>query len=158
MGRKVLITFLALIGLILLTFIGLGIASHYSSPELGIVDGKLRACPDSPNCVCSEAYAETDASHHIPPVKLSGNNTEAPWKLLRQTIIDQGGQIIREDNSYLHAEFTSSIFRFVDDLELRMDRQNGLIHLRSASRVGRSDLGANRKRIEAIWQAFGEQH
>jgi len=155
MGRKVLITFLLLIGLILFAFVALGITSHYTTPDAGLVDGKLKVCPGNPNCVCSESYAETDATHQIPPVKFSGKNSEMPWKLLRQAVIDQGGQIIREDDSYLHAEFTSSIFRFVDDLELRMDRQNGLIHLRSASRVGRSDLGANRKRVEAIWHRFG---
>jgi uncharacterized protein (DUF1499 family) len=156
MGRKVLITFLVLIGLILFAFVALGITSHYITPDVGMVDGKLKVCPGNPNCVCSESYAESDASHHIPPVKLNGTNIEVLWKLLRQAVIDQGGQIVREDDSYLHAEFTSSIFRFVDDLELRMDRQNGLIHLRSASRVGRSDLGANRKRIEAIWHRLGE--
>jgi len=155
MGRKVLITFLVLIGLILIAFIALGITSHYTTPDVGLVDGKLKACPGSPNCVCSESYAETDAAHQISSVKLSGINIEAPWKLLRQAVIDQGGQIIREDDVYLHAEFTSSVFRFVDDLELRMDRQSGLIHLRSASRVGHSDLGANRKRVEAIWHRFG---
>jgi len=155
MGRNVLISFLILIGLILVAFIALGITSHYTTPDLGMDHGKLKACPSSPNCVCSESYAESDASHLIPPVKLNGSNIEALWKLLRQAVIDQGGQIIREDDTYLHAEFTSSIFRFVDDLELRMDRKNGLIHLRSASRVGRSDLGANRKRVEAIWHRFG---
>ena len=156
MRKKVLLTLSLIIGLPLLALVGLSIISHYTSPELGLVDGKLRACPDSPNCVCSEAYSGADAAHHTPPVKLNGNNMEAPWQLLRQAVIDQGGQIIREDDTYLHAEFTSPIFRFVDDLELRMDRQNEVIHLRSASRVGRSDLGANRKRIEAIWHSLGD--
>jgi len=155
-GRNVLISFLVLIGLILFAFVALGITSHYTTPDVGMVDGKLKDCPGNPNCVCSESYAGTDAGHQIPPVKLNGKNIETPWKLLRQAVIDQGGAIITEREDYLHAEFTSSIFRFVDDLELRMDRQKGVIHLRSASRVGRSDLGANRKRIEAIWHSLGE--
>jgi len=156
MGKKVLITFLVFIGFVLIASVALGITSHYTTPDVGMVDGKLRPCPDSPNCVCSEVYAGTDAAHQIPAVRLNGNRLEAPWMLLRESIIDQGGRIIREDDSYLHAEFTSPIFRFVDDLELRMDRQEGVIHLRSASRVGHSDLGANRKRIEAIWNGLGE--
>jgi len=156
MGSKVLISFLVVIGFILIASVALGIISHYTTPDVGMVDGKLRSCPDSPNCVCSEAYTETDATHQIPAVRVKGKNIEAPWELLRESVIDQGGTIIREDNGYLHAEFSSSIFRFVDDLELRVDRQEGVIHLRSASRVGHSDFGANRKRIEAVWNGLGE--
>ena len=150
MGRNVLISILVLIGLILFASIALGITSHYTTPKLGLDHGKLKACPGNPNCVCSESYAETDASHQIPPLKLSGQNIEASWKLLSQAVIDQGGTIIIESEDYLHAEFTSSIFRFVDDLEARLDKTSGNIHLRSASRVGHSDFGANRKRVEAI--------
>jgi len=156
MPKRVMTTIAVTIAILFLALMVLSIASHYSSPELGIVDGKLKACPDSPNCVCSETYAEADAAHQVSPVKLNGQSIETPWKLLRESIIDQGGSIISEDDSYLHAEFSSSIFRFVDDLELRMDRRDQVIHLRSASRVGHSDLGANRKRIEAIWNGLGE--
>ncbi len=158
MGKKMLVTILLLIGLPLLALIGLGILSHLSNPGVGIEDGTLRPCPDSPNCICSEPYTETDAAHQISPVKLSGKNIAAPWKLLKQAVIEQGGVIITEREDYLHAEFTSPVFRFVDDLELRMDRQNRTVHIRSASRVGRSDLGANRKRVEAIWKKIGGIH
>lgn len=158
MGRKALTTFLILIGLILLASVGLGIASHYSTPDVGIIEGKLKACPGNPNCVCSETYPDVDPSHQIPPIKVSTKDIHLPWKLLKQVIVDQGGAIISEREGYLHAEFTSTVFRFVDDLELRADQQNGMIHIRSTSRVGRSDLGANRKRVEAVWQAFGEHH
>jgi len=150
MGKKVLISFLVFIGFVLVASVALGITSHYSSPELGLANGKLRPCPDSPNCVCSEQYTEMDATHQIPPIKTGNSDIELPWKLLKQTIIDQGGAIMTEREGYLHAEFTSSIFRFVDDLEARLDRASGQIHLRSAARVGHSDLGANRKRVEAI--------
>lgn len=158
MGKKALITMIVLIGLILLALIALGITSHVTTPDVGVVDGKLKACPGSPNCVCSEAYPDADPAHQIPPIKVNAEEMQLPWKLLREAIIDQGGEIISERDDYLHAEFTSPVFRFVDDLEMRADRQEGVIHLRSASRVGRSDFGANRKRVEAIWKRFGEQH
>jgi uncharacterized protein (DUF1499 family) len=65
-----------------------------------------------------------------------------------------GGKIITDDGGYLHATFTSRIFRFVDDLELRLDGENGIIHLRSASRTGYSDFGVNRKRAEQFQALF----
>lgn len=158
MGRKVLTGISILVAIILFAFIALAVTSQYSTPDVGVVDGKLKACPGNPNCVCSEAYAGADEGHQIPPIKVNSNDLETPWELLRQAIVDQGGSIIKEEKGYLHAEFTSPIFRFVDDLEMRADRQDGVVHLRSASRVGRSDFGANRKRVEAIWKRFGEQH
>ena len=158
MGKKLLMTASIIIGLMLLALIALGMASHYTAADVGVVGGKLKVCPDSPNCVCSEAYSDSDPAHHIPPIKIGTGDMQLPWNLLKQSIIDQGGAIVSEHENYLHAEFTSPIFRFVDDLEMRADQQNGVIHLRSASRVGRSDLGANRKRVEAIWTSFGEKH
>ncbi|RME32632.1 MAG: DUF1499 domain-containing protein, partial [Gammaproteobacteria bacterium] len=64
------------------------------------------------------------------------------------------GRILRDEGDYLHAIFTTPLFRFTDDLECRLDRQAGLIHLRSASRVGHWDLGANRRRAERLRAAF----
>ena len=67
---------------------------------------------------------------------------------------DMGGRIRAEETGYLAGTFTSSIFRFVDDLEVRIDSDRNTVHLRSASRVGRSDLGANRKRVERLKASF----
>jgi len=112
-------------------------------PELGLIDGKLRICPDKPNCVSSQAGADDDI-HAIAPL------SSADWQALQQAIAAAGGDIVQDDGHYLHATFSSSLFRFVDDLEaLRVDAA-GVIHIRSASRVGYSDLGVNRKRVEAI--------
>ena len=71
-----------------------------------------------------------------------------------QEIRDMGGVIREQREDYLAATFTSSIFRYVDDLEIRVDVAAGQIHLRSASRVGRSDLGANRARVERLKAAL----
>jgi uncharacterized protein (DUF1499 family) len=62
--------------------------------------------------------------------------------------------MVTVEDRYIHAEFTSALFRFVDDVEFQIDAESGLIHFRSASRVGRSDLGVNRKRMESIRMAF----
>ena len=63
-------------------------------------------------------------------------------------------KVVRQDERYLHAEFTSALFRFVDDVELLLDADAGVVHVRSASRIRYSDMGANRRRVEAIRSAF----
>lgn len=112
-------------------------------PALGLVDGHLRACSAKPNCVNSEAPGE-DGEHAIAPF------AHADWASLRQAIEACGGTVDQDDGHYLHATFTSRLFRFVDDVELRRDAAHDLVQVRSASRVGQSDLGVNRKRIESI--------
>ncbi|MDX8404329.1 MAG: DUF1499 domain-containing protein [Mariprofundaceae bacterium] len=155
---KLIISAAMMAGLIVLAFVALGMWSHSKPPDLGIVEGKLQPCPDKPNCVCSELYPDRQQMHTIAPIVVSGEEMGKAWKLLRDAIEMSGGIVISETDSYLHAEFVSQLFRFVDDVEIRLDRDNRKIHLRSASRVGHSDLGANRKRIETIWNNFGSHH
>jgi uncharacterized protein (DUF1499 family) len=76
------------------------------------------------------------------------------WQRVRSILKEQGGRIEEETTGYLRATFTTRVFRFVDDLELRIDERNGLIQVRSASRVGFSDMGLNRKRVENLRAAF----
>lgn len=144
-------------GIILLAFFALALWSQSITPVLGALEGKLQPCPDSPNCVCSESYPNRQKHHDIDPVTVSGTEMGRAWGLLRDAIEISGGDIVSETDNYLHAEFSTKIFRFVDDVEIRLDRNAGEIHLRSASRIGHSDLGANRKRIETIWSNFGNQ-
>jgi len=134
--------FLGLIGLIVAGGFFLGWQSQ-TLPVTGLVAGQMRACPDTPNCVSSQADAG-DESHAVSPI--SG----ADWQAFRQAIVATGGRVVQDDGRYLHATFTSKVFRFVDDVEALRDDAEGVIHIRSASRVGHSDLGANRKRVEAI--------
>ena len=119
-------------------------------PRVGLVSGHLSACPDSPNCVCSEDVA---ASATIAPLQFNDAVATA-WQRARAAIIASGGQIQKEEPHYLWASFTTKWLRFVDDVELRLDRGKRLIHIRSASRVGHSDLGANRKRVAHIRAVF----
>lgn len=139
-----------IIATLLLAVLALGLMSHGMTPEPGLHNGALRPCPDKPNCVCSEAYAGKQERHDIRAVTIKDGGEDAAWRAMNEAITTSGGSIVAEHDGYLHAEFTSPVFRFVDDLEARLDREAGVIHLRSASRVGRSDLGANRKRVEAI--------
>lgn len=123
-----------------------------SGQQNGLVEGRLRHCPDTPNCVCSEFVS--DAIHYIEPLVISADDM-TPIQIRLKTIIrEMGGVIHTEKSDYLAATFTSSIFRFVDDLELRFDSGQKMIHLRSASRVGRGDGGVNRKRVKRLKNSF----
>jgi uncharacterized protein (DUF1499 family) len=121
--------------------------------NLGVVDGRLAACPDTPNCVSTQA---TDAQHRIEPFTYSGDAEEAVGRLKAAIATIPRMQIITETGDYFHAEATSRLFRFVDDVEFFVDRQARVIHFRSASRVGRSDMGVNRARMEQIRAAFSK--
>jgi uncharacterized protein (DUF1499 family) len=121
--------------------------------RLGVVDGRLHDCPNSPNCVSSQA---SSPSHQIEPLRWSAEESaEAAWSRLNTLIGQQPrARVVTATDGYLHATFTSLMLRFVDDLECLLDRDAKLIHIRSASRVGYSDLGVNRKRVERLRKQF----
>lgn len=120
--------------------------------NLGVTDGKLAACPSSPNCVSSQA-PQSDAEHHIAPLDCSGvDNPMARLRTIVSTL--ERTTIVTESEDYLYAEFKTALMGFVDDVEFFLDRASNLIQVRSASRLGQSDLGVNRKRIEAIRAQF----
>lgn len=125
-----------------------------SRPDnIGLKEGQLAACPKSPNCVVSQGTA--DAEHAIAPLNYSGTSTDA-MNVLRQVVeAMDGSEIVEQTDNYLYAEFTSQLMGFVDDVEFYLPPDEaGTIHVRSASRLGQSDLGVNRKRVEAIRAAF----
>ncbi|MGE5657920.1 MAG: DUF1499 domain-containing protein [Actinomycetota bacterium] len=115
--------------------------------NLGIQSGKLAACPTTPNCVSS---LSEDAEHKIAPFAYNSNPQEV-MATLKQVIqsLDRT-KIITETDRYLYAEFTSAWMGFVDDVEFLTDEAKKVIQVRSASRLGESDLGVNRQRIETI--------
>jgi uncharacterized protein (DUF1499 family) len=120
-------------------------------PNLGVSNGKLAVCPDSPNCVSSQAQAED--THYIEPIVLKGSSVEAHEKVLTVLESLKRVKVVVNEADYIHAEFTSAIFRFVDDVEFLFSEERSgevVIDIRSASRVGHSDFGVNRKRMEAI--------
>lgn len=118
----------------------------------GLVSGRLSKCSAKPNCVCSE-YVD-DIGHYIKPVKNPHSVERAALAIASATIQELGGTIQIETDDYIAATFTSPLFGFVDDLEIRNDQSQGVLHLRSASRVGYSDGGANHKRIEIFKKKY----
>ena len=121
----------------------------------GLIEKMLSKCPNKPNCVCSE-YKD-DANHYIDPISIPQNITFDTFSLLKNVIQDMGGNIQVESDNYLAATFTSAIFKFVDDLEIRIDLTQNVIHLRSASRVGYSDMGVNKKRAKLLKKLFNNK-
>ncbi len=108
--------------------------------DIGVRDGALTRCPDSPNCVCS---CETRASHHIAPLETTLDRVREAIAQTPRT------RLVSDTGDYLHVECLSRLLGFVDDMEFLAQPESGLVQVRSASRLGDSDLGANRRRIEA---------
>lgn len=120
---------------------------------LGVREGRLAACPGTPNCVCSED--EGDSA--IAPLTYEGDAAEA-WQRLQSVLTRYPRtRLMSVTDDYIHAECTSLLFRFVDDVEFRLDAVEKKIHFRSKSRAGRSDLGVNQARMETIREMFGKR-
>lgn len=123
--------------------------------HLGPGQERLAACPDRPNCVSSDA-PQSDA-HHIAPFHLAVP-AERAWQALLATLSEQPRLRIRQQtDGYVHATAHSAFFGFIDDLECQLRPEAGIIAIRSASRVGHSDFGVNRKRVEAIRRQLSAQ-
>jgi uncharacterized protein (DUF1499 family) len=121
--------------------------------NLGVKDGRLAPCPGTPNCVSTQA-PEGDAVHRMEPIPFEGTPQEAMRRIKTVLATYPRVRVVTETDDYLHAEFTSLVFRFVDDVEFYVDAATRQVHFRSASRAGRSDLGVNRKRMEEFRRAF----
>lgn len=146
MIKKILITLAVCASLIVLGLFMLAGASRHV-PALGLTaEGTLTACPNRPNCISSE---EGDAK----PLAFAGS-PDVAWKNLRLSIQSLGGTVQTVEGNYLASTFESAFFGFVDDVEFRMVPEQQILHFRSASRVGYSDGGANKKRIEKLRALF----
>lgn len=110
--------------------------------NLGVKDGKLAACPGTPNCVNSQSEDPQSKIAPLPAVSMA-EIKKVVEGMERTTIIE-------ETDNYLYAEFKSSLMGYVDDVEFYLDSAANLVQVRSASRLGKSDLGVNRKRVEEI--------
>jgi uncharacterized protein (DUF1499 family) len=113
--------------------------------NLGVKDGRLAPCKRTPNCVSSQADP-ADHEHYIAPIPFKGSALE-----LRKVVESMPrSAVVKQEGNYLYAEFRSRLLGYVDDVELSYDDKTGLIHVRSASRLGRRDFGVNRKRVETL--------
>ena len=141
-----------LVIIILISLIGLSVYSRFNQNS-GFMNGKLSACPDTPNCVCTEDYA----SQNYQPIQLKKSDFQAEWKIMIAAVKAAGGEIKENNDTYLWAEFVTPLFRFVDDFEARLDTSQAVIHLRSASRVGDYDFGTNLKRVKRVVDLYHEK-
>lgn len=137
-------------------WLGAVVLNQFSKPAapLGVTDGKLAPCPDSPNCVSTQS---TQPDKQMEAISFQGPANEAMARI--ENTLNQMGSIrvaTSEDN-YLHATATTALLRYIDDVEFYFDAQEQLIHFRSASRIGYSDLGVNRARMERFCELFEQQ-
>ncbi len=138
--------------LLLIPVAGMFLCACASGGPGGVADGRLAACPKSPNCVSSGA---TDDRHRIAPIAFTGD-PEAALSRLADIAIAMKGKVAERKPGYLHATFSSRVFGFTDDVEFLADPAAGVIQVRSAARHGYSDFGVNRKRMEEIRKRFSQ--
>jgi uncharacterized protein (DUF1499 family) len=112
---------------------------------------KFSPCPDSPNCVSSQS---SDKAHFIEPLLYTGDTADARLKLIDILESTKHVHLARVEMDYIHAEFRSLIFRFVDDVTFFFPPDKNIIHVKSASRKGYYDFGENRRRVERLRATF----
>ncbi|QFS42919.1 DUF1499 domain-containing protein [Nostoc sphaeroides] len=135
---------------ILLTLINsliLPAATWAASSGLGVDNGHLSSCPASDNCVVSQ---DGDPKHAIDPIAYHIDRDAARKTLLKALTVVPRTEVIEQTDNYIHALSKSRIFKFIDDVEFYFPPNESVIHVRSAARVGESDLGVNRRRLEQI--------
>ncbi len=147
--------------LIIITGVALRSAVPYISSENvagGLVlkagQSTLGDCPDTPNCVGSESSRSAQMVERFSIEHSSGNTLQ-----ILATIIEAqaGATIVKQNETYLHAEYTTKLMRYIDDVEFLLSDNGQSLQVRSASRLGKSDLGANAERVEALRSLFSGQ-
>ena len=116
-----------------------------------MTEPRFSPCPKTPNCVSS---LETGTSHYIEPLSYGGATEAAKQRLLDVINEYPRSRVLEVTDTHIRATFKSLLFRFIDDVEFHIDAGERLIHMKSASRVGFSDMGANRRRCETIRDRF----
>lgn len=145
-----LLTAVLLIGATL-AFSGEQLLAGSRPTNIGVSEGQLIPCPKTANCVSSQSV---DSTHNIKPLTYDSSAQEAFANLKAAIATFNRAKIIQETDNYLYAEFTLPIVGFVDDVEFVLDENAKVINVRSASRLGESDLGVNRQRVENIRTKF----
>ena len=159
----VLALLVVVVPLLLLAAGRLGLLKGKAPSGLGVKDGKLKPPSRTPNSVSSQAMAWPEGEYasayaQIEPLALRGDDTAAMTRLRTLVAAWPGAHIVEERPDYLRVEFSTRWLRFVDDAEFWLDPAGGVVQVRSSSRLGRKDFGANRARIEAIrakWHTAG---
>jgi uncharacterized protein (DUF1499 family) len=148
-ARKPMIGLLIAVVSVIAVWLTVAIANQFTRTVAGgVTDGMLAPCPPTPNGVGS---TDVDPTHAIAPLRVDAANAEAFRAKVRSAVARMPRfKVVRDDGDYLHIEARTAFFRFVDDVELVLQPAQGLVQVRSVSRLGVSDLGANRRRIEAL--------
>lgn len=135
-----------------------GLLAGNEPADLGVKDGRLEPPSLTENSVSSQAGLYPDhpmkAYAEIAPIEFTGDPGAALDRLRRIVESTEGGRVVRTTPNYLYVQFQTRWLRFVDDAEFFVDESAKVIHVRSASRIGRKDFGVNRARIEAIRARF----
>ena len=139
------------LGLLVVIALALSSAQGRKAPSLGVTDARLSECPGTSNCVSSQA---TNPMQHVESLKLNGPRAMARLRAALEEL--PRTRVVEARDGYLRVECRTLVFRWTDDLELWQDHEAGVVHVRSASRVGSSDLGANRRRVELLRSRIGD--
>jgi uncharacterized protein (DUF1499 family) len=138
---------------LLLAGIRFWVRSAKRPPGLGVQGGKLAPCPETPNCVSTRG---ADPAHRMDPLPYTSTREAAQERLLRVLASLPRARILVNEPGYVAAEFRTPGFGFPDDVEFLLDDDEKVVHFRSASRLGTSDLGWNRRRMTDISRRFTE--
>jgi len=139
------------LGLCFFLFSGPHLILKEVNHNLGVENQRLSPCPVTPNCVSSQ---EKNLQNSIEPITYEDSLEQAKDRIYRVINSMSDTRIISKEDLYLHVEFTTLLFRFIDDVEFFFDGSQSLIHVRSISRHGYWDLGVNRRRVENIRSSF----
>ncbi len=154
-ARRSVLVF-ALAGLVLGSATGCRSTDSYDAlyEPTSHLDLRLKPCPQSPNCVSSQNW---NADGRVAPIPIEGGAEETLDRFAALIEADPRAEVVERQRIYLRAEYRSALLRFIDDLELLVDEEGGVVHVRSASRLGWSDGGVNRRRVEALREAFAQE-
>ncbi len=140
----------------------LGLLKGTPPGDMGVREGRLKAPSKTENSVTSQAALYPDHPQRayaiIAPLALNGDGRATLAKIKAIVQATPGTAVIKSEGDYLYAQYTTRLMKYVDDVEFWFDPANGVVQVRSASRIGKSDLGANRKRVEALRAALAASH
>ena len=135
-----------------------GLLKGSAPTDLGVRDGRLKAPSATPNSVSSQAALYPDHPQRgyasIAALALNGDGPATLAKIKAIVQATAGAEVVKSEPGYLYAQYTTALMKYVDDVEFWFDPVNGAVQVRSASRIGKGDLGANRKRVEMVRAAL----